>query len=47
MANKELMHFIELRRRHLENKIKQGQESKGKNDSTIYGLGQLIMVREI
>jgi hypothetical protein len=47
LANKELMHFIELRRRHLENKIKQGQESKGKNDSTIYGLGQLIMVREI
>ena len=47
MTNKELMHFIQLRRRQLENKIKQDQESKDKNDSTIYGLGQLIMLREI
>jgi hypothetical protein len=29
------MHFIQLRRRQLENKIKQDQESKDKNDSTI------------
>jgi hypothetical protein len=41
------MHFIQLRRRQLENKIKQDQESKDKNGSTIYGLGQLIMLREI
>ncbi|MRN39740.1 MAG: hypothetical protein FIO02_01650 [Nitrosopumilales archaeon] len=47
MTNKELMHFIQLPRRQLENKIKQDQESKDKNDSTIYGLGQLIMLREI
>jgi hypothetical protein len=29
------MHFIQLRRSQLENKIKQDQESKDKNDSTI------------
>ena len=29
------MHFIQLRRRQLENKIKLDQEFKDKNDSTI------------